>query len=161
MLLPDHVIKAFVESGVIGITPFEPTHLQPASYDLTLDDTYIVPPYTSPGDMFLLSTEEVIELPNFVQGQLHGRSSLAREGVMIHISAGFVDPGFRGTLTLETVNFSRKPKILPQGTRVAQIAFLLCVGPSTKPYQGSYQDQRGPTASRREQLPEADTSWLS
>jgi dCTP deaminase len=100
------------------------------------------------GAFQLLSTRERIELPATCQGEVHGRSSLARKGVFVHVSAGFIDPGFRGQITLECINVSKDPVDLLPGDRVAQIVFTELNQKAENPYSGRYQDQEGATKSR-------------
>jgi len=96
----------------------------------------------------LLSTREVLTLPNDIRAVIHGRSSLARLGVYIHVSAGFVDAGFSGQITLECLNVSGKTVTLLPGDRVAQAEFCMLDNPSIDPYKGRYQNQMGPTKSK-------------
>lgn len=99
------------------------------------------------GALQLLSTRERITVPAHFQGEIHGRSSLARKGVLIHISAGFIDPGFEGQITLECINVSPDPVDLMPGDRVAQIVFQSLDRPAENPYSGRYQGQMGVTPS--------------
>ena len=192
--LSDATIREMVQMNRLGIEPFDPNHIQPASYDLTLlgDDEVILVPlhwylaqavqeltnslvyfaqtgyaqqkpnyeslrneiarihdtYSPQSAFSLLSTKEVITLPGDIKADVHGRSSLARKGLFIHVSAGFIDPGFSGQITLECINVSGEPITLLSGDRVAQICFYTLDGESKKPYDGRYQHQRGPTESR-------------
>ena len=105
-----------------------------------------------PGCFVLATTEEVIHLGHNSQGEytlvakLEGRSSLARLGVQIHATGGFIDPGFRGQITLEMTNMSPVPVRLHAGMRIAQLALMRC-GPVAHPYQGKYMNQSGATPS--------------
>lgn len=126
------------------VTPFHPENVQPCSYDLCVDGNF----YLEPMQFKLLSTIERVNLPDNIQGQVYGRSSIGRRGVFIHISAGFIDAGFRGTITLETFNASKEVFFVEHGTRVAQIAFYYLDYSAKPAYQGRYQDQEGVTPSR-------------
>lgn len=106
-----------------------------------------------PGDFIIGSTVESLQFPNDLVGILNGKSSLGRLGLQIHATAGFFDPGFRGTATLEMSNVSRLPIRLHPGMLVAQMAFYRLSRPTETPYgsrglQSRYQNQNGPTASR-------------
>lgn len=96
----------------------------------------------------LLSTHEVLTLPDNIKADVHGRSSLARKGLFIHVSAGFIDPGFSGQITLECINVSGEPISLLPGDRVAQVCFYNLDNNAKVGYDGRYQNQRGPTESR-------------
>ena len=180
MLLPDHEIRSRLQDGSIQIDPYEDWMLQPASVDVTLGwelrwrrqdselrtvpinpfdpdpgdwvrwkfegDEYLLPP----GKLVLGTTEQYIKLDPQIQAQLNGKSSLGRNGLMIHSTAGFVDPGFEGNVTLEMQNLDRRPLILRQGMPIGQLSFLLLSSPAERPYGhpdlGShYQRQRGAT----------------
>jgi dCTP deaminase len=132
-------------SGILDIEPFDASYLQPASYDLGIEGDVVL----IPGEFKLLRTKERVSLSDQVQGQLHGKSSTGREGVLIHITAGFVDPGFSGTLTLECVNLSNKPVSYKDGTRICQIAFQYLRTAADPVYSGRYQGQTDATPSRR------------
>lgn len=183
MLLPDHEIRALVAAGRVGITPWDPTLVQPASVDLLLGDTFlsepapyvifpgyidpsqppdrehdhtVVPPgkvFTlNPGAFVLASTHEVVTLPDDITGQVCGKSSLARLGLIVE-SAGLVDAGFHGHVTWELVNVANRPIVLHPGMKIGQLCLFQMSSPARKPYgsgaNGSrYQGQRGPTASR-------------
>ena len=105
-----------------------------------------------PGEFALGTTLEWIELPNDLVARVEGRSSLGRLAVVVHATAGFIDPGFRGHITLELSNLGRVPVALSPKMRVSQIAIYKMTSPAERPYgeaRGSkYQGQRGPTASR-------------
>lgn len=140
------------------IVPFVEEQLQPASYDLLLDhvldfegqelDFYPLAPH----EFILGSTAELISVPDFLVARIEGKSSLARKGLMVH-TAGFIDPGFNGTLTLEITNHSGVVRFLEKGMKIAQLAFQELDRPAEKPYGhpdlGShYQDQQGATPAR-------------
>lgn len=104
-----------------------------------------------PGAFVLGATAEYVTMPNHLVGRLEGRSSLGRIGVIVHATAGFIDPGFEGTITLEITNAGKIPVALHAGTRICQLT-LLETGPVARPYgagrDSKYQGQRQPTASR-------------
>lgn len=131
--------------GWLEINPWRDDQLQPASYDLSIPEDVVL----QPGEFKLLRTFEYIKLSSKVQGQLHGRSSTGREGVLVHISAGFIDPGFEGTITLECVNLSDKPVSYVAGTRICQIAFTYLKSRADPAYRGRYLGQIEVTPSRR------------
>jgi dCTP deaminase len=105
-----------------------------------------------PGEFALGATQEWIELPHDLVARVEGRSSLGRLAVVVHATAGFIDPGFQGTVTLELSNLGRLPVALRPGMRICQIAVYQLSSPAERPYgpaRGSkYQGQQGPTASR-------------
>ena len=105
-----------------------------------------------PGDFVLGTTKERVEIPADLVAQVEGRSSLGRLAVVVHATAGFVDPGFRGRITLELSNLGTAPVALSPGMRISQIVFTELTSPAASPYgseRGSkYQDQGGPAASR-------------
>ena len=106
-----------------------------------------------PGEFVLGSTFERVALPDDLVGRLEGKSSLGRVGLIIHSTAGYVDPGFEGQITLELSNVATVPILLYPGMRVAQISFLTMTTPAARPYaspglDSHYQGQRGPTESR-------------
>lgn len=105
-----------------------------------------------PGDFVLGTTLEWVELPPDLVARVEGRSSLGRLAVVVHATAGFIDPGFQGAITLELSNLGRMPVALKPGMRICQIAVYEMTSPAERPYgpaRGSkYQGQRGPTASR-------------
>ncbi len=181
MVLSDHTIKEEIGRGHIVIDPLDERDVQPASVDLHLDRNLLVfrnstAPYIDlrenlpeltdqieiddkqpfilhPGEFVLASTLERIELPDDLVARLEGKSSLGRIGLLIHSTAGYVDPGWIGHLTLELSNVSRLPVTLYYGMRIGQISFLRLTTPADRPYGspdlGSrYQGQTDPTASR-------------
>lgn len=165
MIIPGHKIDPW------WVAPHEEENVQPASYDVRLDDHFLSPmevdepidvvegfdDYDSehhvdyydlePGECVLASTWERIDLPNDVVGRVEGRSSVGRLFVVVHSTAGFLDPGFTGQVTLEISNLSKNTVRLRVGMRIAQIAFYQCTG-ECEPYDGKYQHQAGATASR-------------
>ncbi|MDQ3031829.1 MAG: dCTP deaminase [Myxococcota bacterium] len=106
-----------------------------------------------PGEFVLGSTIERVEVPGDLLAKVDGRSSLGRLAILIHATAGFIDPGFRGTITLELSNVGRLPVALRPGMRICQVSFETLTSPARRPYGGArrgskYQDQSGPTPSR-------------
>ena len=185
VLLSDRDIRAELESGRIGLDPYEAAMIQPSSIDVRLDRYFRlfdnhryavidpaeeqpeltrlvdVPPdeplVLHPGEFVLGSTYECVTLPDDVAARLEGKSSLGRLGLLTHSTAGFVDPGFTGHVTLELSNVATLPIKLWPGMKVGQLCFFRLSSPAEQPYgagaSGSrYQGQRGPTASR---------SWMS
>ena len=181
MLMSDRDIRAAIESGQIGLEPLEMSLLQPSSFDVRLDRffrlfdnhkyAYIDPAEDQsdltrfvevkadeafilhPGEFVLGSTYEFVTLPDNIAARLEGKSSLGRLGLLTHSTAGFVDPGFNGHVTLELANVSNLPIKLWPGMKVGQLCFFQLSSPSETPYGSAkylnrYQGQRGPTASR-------------
>ena len=182
MVLSDRTIREELDSGRIVIDPLGEGCIQPASVDLRLDmdllelvpsegysfvdvredaspltRTAHIPdpaPYIlRPGQFVLASTIESVELPDDVVARLEGKSSLGRLGLMIHSTAGYVDPGWKGQLTLEISNVANVSITLYYGMRISQISFLRLTTPAERPYGSSrlgskYQGQVGPTATR-------------
>lgn len=155
MILSDHSIRNCIENGTITVTPEpDPVQYQPASLDVRIDNQlYNVETdrmrghlTLEPGVPYLGSTEEYIELPDDVAAQLAGRSSVGRRGVIIHKTAGWIDPGFEGQLTLELYNFGSEPVTFDPGQRIGQLVFFELDYPS-EGYDGQYQCQTGPTRS--------------
>ncbi len=181
MLMSDRDIRASIEAGQIGLEPLEMNLLQPSSFDVRLDRffrlfdnhkyAYIDPSEDQsdltrlvevdpneafilhPGEFVLGSTYEFVTLPDNIAARLEGKSSLGRLGLLTHSTAGFVDPGFKGHVTLELANVSNLPIKLWPGMKVGQLCFFQLSSPSETPYgsekyNNRYQGQRGPTASR-------------
>ncbi len=182
-VLSDGTILRLVEDGHIKIEPWDPGLVQPASVDLRLGDSFrvfhnhrtsaidlrhppanlteevVVPaeePFViHPGEFCLGTTLEWIELPDDIVARIEGKSSLGRLGLIVHATAGFCDPGWRGALTLELNNLTRVPIKLYPGLPVAQLSFMTLDRPARRPYGspglGShYQGQRAATESRYE-----------
>ncbi|HLG10603.1 MAG TPA: dCTP deaminase [Dehalococcoidia bacterium] len=178
-VLSDHTIREEIEAGHLVIDPWEDRYLQPASVDLRLGREFRVfrnyrMPYIDvkednvdltelttiteekpfilhPGEFALAVTLERVEIPPDLVGRLDGKSSLGRLGLIVHSTAGFVDPGFKGRLTLELSNISNLPVTLYYKMPVSQISFSRLTTPADKPYgaEGSkYQGQDGPEPSR-------------
>lgn len=181
MLLSDRDIALELDSGRIGLDPYEPALLQPASIDVRLDrffrlfDNHKYPfidpsqdqpeltrlvetaadePFVlHPGEFVLGSTYEFVTLPDDVAARLEGKSSLGRLGLLTHSTAGFIDPGFGGHVTLELSNVATLPITLWPGMKIGQLCFFRLSSPAEHPYGSTeagsrYQGQRGPTASR-------------
>jgi dCTP deaminase len=100
------------------------------------------------GAFALASTVEHVYIPPWLVARLEGRSSLGRMGLLVHVTAGFIDPGFHGQITLELFNANPNPLVLHRRMTIAQLSLFACETPATRPYRGKYQGQRGPTLSR-------------
>jgi dCTP deaminase len=181
VLLSDRDIKAEIATGRIALEPYAPEMMQPSSIDVRLDRffrlfdnhkyPYIDPaedqpdltrlieaapeePFIlHPGEFVLGSTFEAVTLPDDVAARLEGKSSLGRLGLLTHSTAGFIDPGFSGHVTLELSNVATLPIKLWPGMKIGQMCFFRLSSPAERPYGSSeyssrYQGQRGPTASR-------------
>ena len=181
MILSDRTIREEIEAGRIEIDPFDPACLQPSSVDLHVDTVFRVfhnarYPYIDvrkpmedltevvqvkdgeafilhPGEFVLGATKERIRLPEDLVARLEGKSSLGRLGLLIHSTAGYVDPGWDGYLTLELSNVANLPITIYPGMRIGQISFFRLTTAAETPYgserAGSkYQGQRGPTPSK-------------
>ena len=185
MLLSNRDIKSEVASGRVGIDPFQVEMVQPSSVDVRLDRFFRVfenhryseidpsteqPDLTRevevgadehfilhPGEFVLASTYEVITLPHDIAGRLEGKSSLGRLGLLTHSTAGFIDPGFSGHITLELSNVANLPVKLFPGMKIGQLCLFKLSSNAEHPYGSAiygsrYQGQRGPTPSK---------SWLN
>ena len=181
VLLSDRDIRAEIAAGRVGCEPFTESMIQPSSVDVRLDKFFRVfenhkysvidpsmeqpdltreviaegdePFILHPGEFVLASTYEVITLPDDIAGRLEGKSSLGRLGLLTHSTAGFIDPGFSGHITLELSNVANLPVKLFPGMKIGQLCLIKLSSPAEHPYgsekYGSrYQGQRGPTASR-------------
>ena len=181
MLLSDRDILAEVHSGGIQLDPWDPGMLQPSSVDVRIDKYFRVfenhrypsidpsieqegltrlievtedePFVLHPGEFVLASTFERVTLGPGVAARLEGKSSLGRLGLLTHSTAGFIDPGFTGHVTLELSNMANLPVKLWSGMKIGQLCFFRLSSPAESPYgsqkYGSrYQGQRGPTDSR-------------
>ncbi|HWS57212.1 MAG TPA: dCTP deaminase [Actinotalea sp.] len=181
MLLSDRDIRTELDSRRILLEPYEPAMIQPSSIDVRLDRYFrlfdnhkypVIDPSLDqpdltrlvevesdeafvlhPGEFVLGSTYEAVTLPDDVAARLEGKSSLGRLGLLTHSTAGFIDPGFTGHVTLELSNVATLPIMLWPGMKIGQMCFFRLSSPSEHPYgsgaAGSrYQGQRGPTASR-------------
>ena len=174
MLLSDRDIVAEIDAGRIVLDPYEAGMLQPSSIDVRLDRFFRVfdnhkyphidparlvepegdePFILHPGEFVLGSTYEVVSLPDDIAARVEGKSSLGRLGLLTHATAGFVDPGFSGHVTLELANVATLPIKLYPGMKIGQFCFLRLTSPSEHPYGSAkygsrYQGQRGPTPSK-------------
>jgi dCTP deaminase len=181
MLLSDRDIRAEIEAGRVILDPYDESMVQPSSVDVRLDRFFRVfenhryphidpaeeqpdltrmveasgdePFILHPGEFVLGSSYEIVSLPDDVASRLEGKSSLGRLGLLTHSTAGFVDPGFSGHVTLELSNVATLPIKLWPGMKIGQLCFFRLSSPAEHPYgsdrYGSrYQGQRGPTPSR-------------
>ncbi len=181
MLLSDRDIQAEIAAGRVQLDPFDTAMVQPSSVDVRLDRFFRVfenhryphidpaqeqpeltrmvepagdePFILHPGEFALASTYEVVSLPDDVAGRLEGKSSLGRLGLLTHSTAGFIDPGFSGHVTLELSNVATLPIKLWPGMKIGQLCLFRLSSPAEHPYgsekYGSrYQGQRGPTPSK-------------
>lgn len=174
-VLPDHRISYL---GCDLIKPFDEDQVQPASYDVRLGDTFRVfdlndieaidlsDPSTfenltntrklgskdkfvlHPGEFALAQTEEAVSIPDNMVGRIEGKSSLGRLGLIVHATAGYLDPGFNGRITLEMTNLVRVPIILRPGIMIAQLSFQYLESACAHPYEGRYQGDMEVTPSR-------------
>jgi len=181
VLLSDGDIRAEVDAGRVSLEPYAPELVQPSSIDVRLDRMFRVfenhryphidpaeeqpeltrmvqptgdePFILHPGEFVLGSTYEVVTLPDDIAARLEGKSSLGRLGLLTHSTAGFIDPGFSGHVTLELSNVATLPIKLWPGMKIGQLCFFRLSSPSEHPYGSAvygsrYQGQRGPTPSR-------------
>jgi dCTP deaminase len=181
VLLSDRDIRAELAAGRVRLDPHDPEMVQPSSVDVRIDKYFRVfenhkyphidpaeeqpaltrqvspradePFILHPGEFVLASTYELVSLPDDIAARLEGKSSLGRLGLLTHSTAGFIDPGFSGHVTLELSNVATLPMKLWPGMKIGQLCFFRLSSPAEFPYgsdrYGSrYQDQRGPTASR-------------
>lgn len=171
-VLVDWEIQAWIDAGKIGVTPFDPGFINPNSLDLRLGDSFVryhpgqaidpmdkrsitrsIEPfqsehvYISPEDFILGTTLETISLPSCVVGAVEGKSSLARLGLELHQTGGWIDAGFNGQITLEIKNNNLSPILLRAGMRIGQIVFFQTRDVKS-PYSGKYNGQSGATTSR-------------
>lgn len=170
MIWSDKKITEMMEKGELVIAPMEKEQIQPASVDIRLGDTFSIVEDSStgvidmeqaisyktiktdtyvllPGQFVLATTMEYFELPDNLTAFVEGRSSLGRMGLFIQ-NAGWVDPGFKGEITLELFNANRCAIELKTGRRVGQLVFAEMDQPAQNPYNGKYQGQTGATGSR-------------
>jgi dCTP deaminase len=181
VLLSDRDIRSEIQSGRVAVEPFDEAMIQPSSVDVRLDKFFrvfenhkysVIDPSIEqaeltreviaedeeafilhPGEFVLASTYEVITLPDDIAGRLEGKSSLGRLGLLTHSTAGFIDPGFSGHITLELSNVANLPVKLYPGMKIGQLCLIKLSSPAEHPYGSAvyasrYQGQRGPTASR-------------
>ncbi len=170
MILSDKTLMKMLEEGTLVADPIEPAQIQPASIDIRLGNTFSIVKDSStgiinladrieyetietdtyvllPGQFVLATTMEYFELPDDLTAFVEGRSSLGRMGLFIQ-NAGWVDPGFKGEITLELFNANRCAIELKAGRRVGQLVFAKMDEKALNPYCGKYQGQRGATGSR-------------
>ena len=185
MLLSDRDIAAEIKAGRVQVDPFDLKMIQPSSVDVRLDRFFrvfenhryeVIDPSIEqseltrevavapedffilhPGEFVLASTYEVITLPDDIAGRLEGKSSLGRLGLLTHSTAGFIDPGFSGHITLELSNVANLPVKLYPGMKIGQLCLIKLSSAAEHPYGSAvygsrYQGQRGPTPSK---------SWLN
>ena len=185
MLLSDRDIRAEIKADRVRVEPFDEGMIQPSSVDVRLDRFFrvfenhkysVIDPSIEqgeltrevevapkeffilhPGEFVLASTYEVISLPDDIAGRLEGKSSLGRLGLLTHSTAGFIDPGFSGHITLELSNVANLPVKLFPGMKIGQLCLIKLSSPAENPYGSAlygsrYQGQRGPTPSK---------SWLN
>lgn len=181
MVLRDESIREAIEAGRLVVDPFDPSMIQPSSIDVRVDRRFRVfhnarypyidvrkemegltelveiegdePFILHPGEFVLGQTLEHVTVPNDLVARLEGKSSLGRLGLLIHSTAGFVDAGFSGNLTLELSNVANLPITIYHGMPIGQISFMQMDGPVDSPYGSSkarskYQGQQEPTPSR-------------
>jgi dCTP deaminase len=181
MVLSDRTIRRLIAEGRIGIEPFDELLVQPSSIDVRIDRLFRVfrnsrypyidvkqpmedltelvqtegdePFILHPGEFVLASTLERITLPDDLVARLEGKSSLGRLGLLIHSTAGFIDPGWDGHVTLELSNVANLPITIYVGMRIGQLSFVRLSEPAETPYGSErvgskYQGQTGPTPSR-------------
>ena len=181
MVLSDRTIRRLLEEGRIGIDPFDESLIQPSSVDVRVDRYFRVfhnnrypfidvreeqedltelveveddsPFVLHPGEFVLGSTLERVTLPDDLVARLEGKSSLGRLGLLIHSTAGFIDPGWDGHVTLELANVANLPITVYPEMKIGQLSFVQLTEPAEHPYGSDglgskYQGQRGPTPSK-------------
>jgi dCTP deaminase len=181
VLLSDRDIRSEIQSGRVAVEPFDEAMIQPSSVDVRLDKFFrvfenhkysVIDPSIEqaeltreviaeddeafilhPGEFVLASTYEIITLPDDIAGRLEGKSSLGRLGLLTHSTAGFIDPGFSGHITLELSNVANLPVKLYPGMKIGQLCLIKLSSSAEHPYGSAiyasrYQGQRGPTPSR-------------
>ncbi len=178
MILSDADIKKEIASGRVVVDPYDERAVQPSSIDLRVDNLFRVfannrypyidvkkpledltelvevkdgePFILHPGEFVLGSTLERVAIPDDLVARLEGKSSLGRLGLLIHSTAGYVDPGWDGYLTLELSNVANLPITIYPGMKIGQLSLFKMSSPAERPYSltGKYQGQRGPTPSR-------------
>ena len=181
MVLSDRTIREEIASGRIAFDPYDPDLIQPSSVDVRVDRQFRVfhnarHPYIDvrqrmedltelvtvpdeepfilhPGEFVLGQTLERVRLPDDIVARLEGKSSLGRLGLLIHSTAGFIDPGWDGHVTLELSNVANLPITIYYGMKIGQLSFVQMTEPAETPYGAGelgskYQGQQGPTPSR-------------
>ncbi len=184
MIFSDRSIREAIEAGLIHVDPYEPSFVQPSSIDLRVGNGFRVfvnhrysqidprspqsdltklvevegeePFMLHPGEFVLGSTLERVKLGDDIVARLEGKSSLGRLGLLIHSTAGFIDPGFEGHITLELSNVATLPIAIYPGMKIGQVSFYQMTTAADHPYGSpelgsKYQGQSGPTASRSHQ----------
>ena len=146
--------KGFKISSKPFIDPFDKTNLDSymSSFEINDDEPFII----HPGEFTLATTFEYVKLPADIVARVEGRSSMGRLGITMHVTAGYIDPGFEGRITLEISNIGKMPVALYPGQRVCQIVFETMTTPAAKPYghedrDSKYMGQTGPEVSRIKQ----------
>lgn len=179
MIFSDRDIKARLHRGDLVIEPLNTNNIQPSSIDLTLHSDFIrfsrdysgvinvecgMPPEAliheqvwpaesfrlQPGEFALACTAETVAIPDDIVAVVEGRSSLGRLGLCVHVTAGYIDPGFVGRITLELVNHNRYPIELKPGMRICQLVLYETISPAVNPYAGKYQHSESVVPSRIE-----------
>lgn len=165
MILSDRTIRREIEQGIVKPIP-EDYQIQPASIDLKLGaeiawtngsrlmmdgDGHVL----YPGKFVLGHTFEWVDIPSYLVGQINGKSGLGRRGLMVHVTAGFIDPGFRGHVTLELVNIGHSPIHLEKEMLICQLVLMRLTTEAMRPYghpdlRSHYQEQSGVTLARTE-----------
>jgi len=181
VLLSDRDIRSEIDAGRVRVDPFEASMIQPSSIDVRIDRFFrlfdnhkysVIDPAEEqpelthlvevkpdeafvlhPGEFVLASTYEMVTLPNDVAARLEGKSSLGRLGLLTHSTAGFIDPGFSGHVTLELSNVATLPIKIWAGMKIGQLCFFRLTSAAehaygSEKYGSRYQGQRGPTPSR-------------
>jgi dCTP deaminase len=177
VILPDHTLHDYCSNPLFAsraplVVPYRPQNVQPASIDVCLGRHFkVFEPHDEgvidladpvditkeverdrfvlhPGEFVLGCTDEIVNCPNDIVGRVEGKSSLGRLGLIVHATAGFIDPGFSGVVTLEMANLMRVPIVLHAGQLIAQISFQQMLSAAHKPYQGHYQGDMNVASSR-------------
>ncbi len=169
MILSDKTLLSLIEKNVLVVTPLTEESIQPASIDCRLGDHFLIADHKMeeitldepihyqelrqasilipPHSFLLATTMEYVALPDNLTAFVEGRSSVGRMGLFIQ-NAGWVDAGFKGTITLELYNANSLPIRLDQGVRICQLVFCQMDAPAQRPYSGKYQHQDGAVGSR-------------
>ena len=155
-ILSDKTLKEYLKEGKIGFEPLkDDKQIQPSSIDMRLGDEFKVFK-VFPNEFALATTLEYVKVPEDLVARVEGRSSMGRLGVTMHVTAGFIDPGFEGKITLEISNIGAMPVALYPGQRVCQIVFETMTTPAEMPYghpdrNSKYMGQTRPESSRIKQ----------
>jgi len=164
MILSDIDIIRHINNNIFLVNPFNPEYLQPASVDLHLNNDLMTVDgdlidisnnsyFLKPNEFILGSTIEKIKLPQNIVGHVDGRSSIGRLGILVHVSAGYIDPCFEGNVTLELCNLSNRPFELKVGQSLCQIIFEMLSSPCQRGYghedlNSKYQNSNGTVRSK-------------